>query len=213
MKEQNNDIGLTKIYLVTNCYNNPNWVYIGKTKNSREQPHKLKYGNQIEYTYIDEVNSLNRKDWEPLESYWIEQFRQWGFEVMNPNKKGGGGPEFRTKETKNKISESNKGKFKGRKAPWVTQDRLGKKRTLESNKKTSESLKNRPQKEEHKIKRAKAQYKTIMQYDLEGNFIKEWESATIVEHINGWKRHNISACCLGKQKTSYNYVWKYKKRL
>lgn len=211
MKSQNNDTGVTKIYLVTNCYNNPNWVYIGKTMNSREKSHKKTYGDQIEYTYIDEVNSLNRKEWEPLETYWIEQFEQWGFKIMNVNKKGGGGPEFRTEETKSKISKSNSGKFKGRKAPWVTQDRLGKKRTLESNKKTSKSLKNKPQTQEHKTKRAISQYKPILQFDLEGNFIQEWESATSVAKIKNWKQHNISACCLGRQKTSYNYIWKFKK--
>jgi CRISPR/Cas system-associated exonuclease Cas4 (RecB family) len=97
---------MTKIYLVTNCYGDPNKVYIGKTKNSRENNHKKTYGKNIVYTYIDEVASLNRKDWGPIESYWIEQFRQWGFEVVNPRKKGGGGPEFQTEEAKRKIQKS-----------------------------------------------------------------------------------------------------------
>jgi hypothetical protein len=82
----------TKIYLVENCYDDPNKVYIGKTINCRKNNHQQTYGKNIIYNYIDEVNSLNYKDWEPLETYWIEQFRQWGFEVLNPNKKGGGGP-------------------------------------------------------------------------------------------------------------------------
>lgn len=211
MKKQNNDIGITKIYLVSNCNNNPNQVYIGKTINSRKNSHKKTYGDQIEYTYIDKVNSLNRKDWEPLETYWIEQFKAWGFEIMNPRKKGGGGPEFRTEETKMKISESNTGRFKGRKAPWVTQDRLGKKRTLESKKKSSEALKGKQQTQEHKIKRAKAQYKPILQFDIENKFIQEWESATSAAKINNWNRINITACCKGRQKTSYGYIWKYKK--
>lgn len=104
-------ISITKIYLVTNIDNNPNKVYIGKTKNqSREADHKRIFGNQIMFEYIDEVQSLFRKDWEPLETYWIEQFRQWGFIVMNSNKKGGGGPEYHTDSTKQKISESKIGK-------------------------------------------------------------------------------------------------------
>jgi hypothetical protein len=98
---------MTKIYLVENCYNDPNKVYIGKTKNNRESNHRKKFGEQIKYTYIDEINSLDRKDWEPLESYWIEQFRQWGFEVVNVRKKGGSGPEYYTEEIKLKISKSN----------------------------------------------------------------------------------------------------------
>jgi hypothetical protein len=85
---------LTKIYLVTNCYGDPNKVYIGKTTKNREYAHKRKYGSNIIYTYIDEVNSLNRKDWKPLECFWIEYFRQLGFDLMNGNKGGGGPSEY-----------------------------------------------------------------------------------------------------------------------
>jgi hypothetical protein len=115
-----NNVLCTKIYLVTNCYGDPNKVYIGKTKNSRKNNHKKTYGEYIEYSYIDQVDSLNRKDWGLLETYWIEQFRQWGFKVVNHNKKGGSGPEFQKEESKvkisqniirgKKISEKNKGK-------------------------------------------------------------------------------------------------------
>ena len=94
----------TKIYLVENIEPGTNKVYIGKTKNNdRYYGHQSKYGLQIQYTIIDEINSLNHGDWEPLETYWIEQFRQWGFEVINKRKKGGSGPISRTTETKQKI--------------------------------------------------------------------------------------------------------------
>jgi hypothetical protein len=105
-------MGTTKIYLIENCYGNNNKVYIGKTKNSRKIAHAKTFGNQITYTYIDEISSLNREDWGPLESYWIEQFRQWGFEIMNKNKKGGGGPEFVDDNIKILISNKLKGKKK-----------------------------------------------------------------------------------------------------
>ena len=87
-------INITKIYLVENCYGDSNKVYIGKTISYREATHKTTYGYNIIYSIIDEINSINRKDWEILETYWIEQFRQWGFEVVNKRKKGGGGLEF-----------------------------------------------------------------------------------------------------------------------
>jgi hypothetical protein len=102
----------TKIYLVENCYGDVTKVYIGKTKNDRYYDHKQTYGSNIIYTIIDEVDSLNRIDWEPLESYWIEQFRQWGFKVVNKNKKGGGGAEFYSQESKDKISKALKGKIR-----------------------------------------------------------------------------------------------------
>ena len=62
-------IHITKIYLVTNCFGDSSKVYIGKTKNSRETDHKKTYGQDIEYIYIDEINSLKREDWEPLETF------------------------------------------------------------------------------------------------------------------------------------------------
>ena len=108
-------MNITRIYLVENCYGDPNKIYIGKTKNSRKNNHKKTYGQNIIYTYIDEIDSLDKKYWKPLEQYWIEQFRQWGFKIMNKNK-GGGGSSFWTEEQKSninrkiKISQSNIGK-------------------------------------------------------------------------------------------------------
>jgi hypothetical protein len=99
-------INITKIYLITNIDSNPNKVYIGKTKNPKRRliEHHQKYGYGILYSIIDEVKSLNRYDWEPLETYWIEQFKQWGFDVINKRKKGGSGTEYQTEEAKHKIS-------------------------------------------------------------------------------------------------------------
>jgi hypothetical protein len=122
----------TKIYLVENCYGDSNKVYIGKTKNSREEFHKRIFGDQIKYNYIDEVDSLDYKDWEPLETYWIEQFRQWGFKVMNIRKKGGSGPITHSEETKQKLRISNsKPKPEGF-GEKVTQRLLNKKQSIET---------------------------------------------------------------------------------
>jgi len=100
----------TKIYIVSNIDNNPNKIYIGKTINSREYNHKKIYGKNIIYTYIDEIISLNREDWEPLETKWIQHYIDLGFDVVNKRKKGGNGPEFHNKEIKEKISNILKGK-------------------------------------------------------------------------------------------------------
>ena len=52
--------------------------------------------------------------------------------------------------------------------------------------------------------------KMIMQYDKNGNFIKEWES--IKEARNKLKiSSHISDCCNGKRKTAGGYIWIYKK--
>lgn len=53
--------------------------------------------------------------------------------------------------------------------------------------------------------------KPVLQYDLEGNFIKEWVSLKqpILEGI-GSDYNGISACCLGKQKSSNGFMWRFK---
>ncbi len=52
--------------------------------------------------------------------------------------------------------------------------------------------------------------KSVKQYDLMGNFIKEWKSAAEVERELGFKSENISSCCLGKQHSSNGYIWLFK---
>jgi hypothetical protein len=173
---------MTKIYLVTNCYGDPNKVYIGKTKVCRKQPHKKTYGKQIEYTYIDEVDSLDRQHWKPLESYWIEQFRQWGFDIQNKNK-GGGGLEFHTEETKQYFSSTRKGK------PKPSTSKAHKGRTSPN----------------------KGKGKKILQYDLTGKFISEWNNINEAIITLGLTVNNesIRQCLKGKAKKSSDYIWRY----
>lgn len=177
-------IHITKIYLVTNCYNNSNKVYIGKTISSREAAHRRTYGPNITYNYIDEIQSINRKDWEKLETYWIEQFRQWGFKIVNKRKKGGGGLEFHplkghsrpdhSLKMKGKIS-SLRGKtriYKGRKSPYTG--------------------------------------KPIIQYDMQDNIVKEWNNAAEASKYLNINESFITKTCRGLYKSTKGFKWKYK---
>ena len=47
----------------------------------------------------------------------------------------------------------------------------------------------------------------ILQYDLYGNFIREWSSAT---DVGQEVRSNICNCLKGKLKSAYGYKWFYK---
>ena len=49
----------------------------------------------------------------------------------------------------------------------------------------------------------------VEQYNLRGDFIKSWESATLAGKTLGINNGNITACCKGKLKTSGGYIWKY----
>ena len=49
--------------------------------------------------------------------------------------------------------------------------------------------------------------KPILQFDLNGNFVKEWPSATDAgKELKG----HICECLRGRRKTAANYIWKYK---
>jgi len=52
--------------------------------------------------------------------------------------------------------------------------------------------------------------KPILQYDLEGNFIKEWVNAVEAGKSLNKSSSAINECCNEKRKTAYKYVWKYK---
>lgn len=54
--------------------------------------------------------------------------------------------------------------------------------------------------------------KPVLQYDLDGNFIKEWECASQVQREINIISSNITSCCRGRYgfKTAGGYVWKYK---
>ncbi len=54
-------------------------------------------------------------------------------------------------------------------------------------------------------------HKAVLQYTIEGEFVKEWPSATAASHglgmnING----GIGEVCKGKKKTAGGYLWRYK---
>lgn len=199
---------ITHIYLIENIEPGTNKVYIGKTKdsykNNRKNHHRWKLGKQITYTYIDQINSIENKDWEYVESYWIEQFRQWGFDVINKNR-GGGGPEYLTFEQKNKIRNKNNRGFK-----------------ISSNKeranKISVSLKGIKKSDSHIFNLSKAKqgiscphkWKSVIQYDKEGTYITEYPSlkqASTSLHIN---YQNLYKHLHGFSKTIGGYVFKYK---
>lgn len=50
----------------------------------------------------------------------------------------------------------------------------------------------------------------ILQFDLKGNFIKEWCGISKTAKILSIKRQNIYKCCRGTEKSAGGYIWKYK---
>jgi group I intron endonuclease len=203
-------INITTIYLIEGINNSPNKVYIGKTKSPkmREHSHKKTYGSDIVFNVIDEINSLRRQDWEPLETYWIEQFKAWGFNVVNKRKKGGSGPEYQTTKAKQKISNANKG----------NQSFLGHNHSELTKRNMSMSAKGKSKSKEHRYNMSKASkgkskpflFKPIMQYDKQGLLINIWDNITDASTSLNILRTCIISCCKNRSKSSGGFIWKYK---
>lgn len=52
--------------------------------------------------------------------------------------------------------------------------------------------------------------KPILQYDLKGNFIKEWKSGKEAAHSNNFNPINICSCLNKKGKSAHGFVWVFK---
>lgn len=50
----------------------------------------------------------------------------------------------------------------------------------------------------------------VIQYDLEGNEIKVWNSLADIYKCLNIRQGNIYSCCMGKRNTAGGYTWKYK---
>jgi hypothetical protein len=145
--------------------------YVGKANDvvRRKHKHHQTYGNNITLTVIDDV-----EDWKYWEEYWIEQFKTWGFVLLNQNK-GGGGPERYTEEQKQKMRKPRK-EGTGAKISKVLKGNHTQYYTESVRQKMSEGNKIlKPFSDKHiqNMGIAKRKQATpVLQYDLKDNFIK-----------------------------------------
>jgi predicted GIY-YIG superfamily endonuclease len=196
--------------------------YVGYTKNikNRITEHRRRFGIETEIHILEYVNTSDKKYWE---SYWIEQFKQWGFNLINKNS-GGGGPLFQTLEAKEKYKNWRKDK----------KPMLGKKQSKETIKRKSDALKGKPKPEGfgdmmrkvrlgipkpegtgEKISKAltgipSKKAKTVIQYDLEGNFIAQYSNTLLAASMTNSNSSTISKVCRGIFSQTNGYKWKYK---
>ena len=195
--------------------------YVGKSINPKKRlnHHKHKFGKDITQLILEESADEHWKFWE---CYWIEQFISWGFDLENKNKGGGGPTQWDSKwDTKKRRDAISNHPTRGKN---ISQSLINHSQyyTPEVKSKMSKSQKGipKPFTEQHieNIKKAKLkQAKPLLQKDLKGNFIKEWESkgqaALWLKEQTG-KTSNLSSqikdCILGRQKTALGYKWEYK---
>lgn len=107
-------------------------------------------------------------------------------------KKFGKSDIYQSEEFKNKISLIHKGK--------IVSEETRKKLSVKG--KNKELLKNF----------AVLQRIPVIQMDLENNFIKEWESMTLVNKELKINKSQISACCKNKNNSAGGFKWEYKNK-
>ena len=219
------------IYQTTNLINGKK--YIGKdTKNSKTylgsgtflKKAIKKYGRENFKKEILEY-CLNEDELKQKEEYWLLFYDAANnSEYYNCINISHGCPKGLHKGRKNTWSKGIKGhigpvwdkeqkeihslKLKGREIKWgdkISQSKKGKSISKEHKDKISQKLKNRK-----RPFNAGKDLIPILQYDLQGNFIREWKS--ISEAQNNIIRGDIRACLNNKTKKAGGFFWKLKQQ-
>ena len=47
----------------------------------------------------------------------------------------------------------------------------------------------------------------VNQFDMQGNFIQEWNSISEINKVLGYSQGLISQCCNNKREKAYNFIW------
>ena len=62
---------------------------------------------------------------------------------------------------------------------------------------------------EHSENSIRNRIKKVLQYDLQGNFIREWKSLSDINSKLNFPIGNISQVCNGKRNKAHNFIWRY----
>ncbi len=183
----------------------------------------------IEYIKIVEYYISEDKIQEFLNRYEIYYIKKYDTIENGYNLRSGGSRGRHSQESKNKISNANRNRIFsiehkqklsdshiGYIVPKSQRDKISIRSkkigiSLETRSKMIESRKGYRPTIETLEKSSKAHIRNcVLQFDLDGNFIKEWECAVYAAKELGFTVSSIYACCNNQQKYHNGYIWKYK---
>lgn len=153
------------------------------------------------FQIIYECNDLLLNNYE---RYYQDYYINLGFTLLNLKL-------THTDDKSGKLSEETKQKI-GLCSKINCNTPEAKKRTGDINrgKNLSETIKNKISMSVKNIYYPK-KYKSIIQTDLQDNFIKEWPSLKDAAQYYNILANSIGNCLTGRSKTCNNFKWKYKK--
>jgi hypothetical protein len=168
-----------------------------------------KYGRPI----VDIIYAnLTRKEASEIEKKLILKYGRIGFEsygILTNKSLGGEHSNYGThhsKETKLKISQNTKGKkrhSKEQKEKW-SKERKGKKVNWNPNHVKADKGRSKPE------NFGKCRHRKVLQFDINDNFIKEWDSFKDILIKLGIRNAAIWSNIKGYTKQSGGFIWKYK---
>ena len=169
----------------------------------------LKYGWD-NFKHIILHSNLKFEEAEELEQFYIKKYKtldeQFGYNMQN-----GGIKSFSIlNETKEKISIALKGRhFSEEHKRKISEAQMGQKNHMYGKKQSEEAKEKIRLHNINHPSRGAFPSRRVNQYDLNGNFIKTWNSVGEIKRKLGISHCMISDCCRGKQKTSGGYIWRY----
>ena len=170
---------------------------------AKSKGNKYCLGRHISKEHIQKLHEGRMKKYEETGTYGYKGYMHTE-EYKNKISKALTGIK-RSEETKKKLSEIAKKRI-GNKNPMY-----GKKQTKETREKIGNANRGRKlSKERIKYMRKNAiGKKKINQYDLDGNFIKQWDSIKEAGRTLNIFPQNIGKVCRGQQKYAKGYLWRY----
>jgi group I intron endonuclease len=187
-------------------YINPNLSSVGpKLLNSLK-----KYGYEAHIPDILEECSLEQLN--DKETFYKQQFIDefgWDKALFCELYDNGGGP--KSEETKQKQSISQKLNLS---KPEVKEKRKINCKIAANKPGVQEKAVANTNWEQRELNRSKSMdysklKKQVIQYDINGEFIKEWKGFIDIKNELNYDQSTIRKCCKNHQKTAYGYIWKY----